>query len=225
MARPPRLVVPGQPLHLVQRGNNRSRCFLDSEDYERYYQALCVSSRRYGCAVHAYVLMTNHVHLLMTPDNADGPASMMQMVGRCYVRSFNARHKRSGTLWEGRYRSALIDSDHYLLACSRYIELNPVRAGIVSTAGQYAWSSYRHNAEGVADPLIAAHPLYRLLGVDGVERRTAYRKLIGTGLEPEAVNAIRRATVGGTILGDSLFRERLEQMLHRTLTPYSDPLL
>jgi putative transposase len=218
MARLPRFVVPGQPLHLTQRGNNRSACFIDSADFERYRQSLYEACRRSACAIHAYVLMTNHIHLLVTPLEECGPARMMQMVGQRYVRSFNARRHRSGTLWEGRYRSALIDSDHYLLACSRYIELNPVRARMAWRASQYRWSSYRHNADGEPDPLVTPHPLYQALGADAVGRQAAYRELFGLECEPIEADAIRRATLGGTVLGSPAFRQRIEESLRRPVT-------
>ena len=142
MARLPRIVVPGQPLHIVQRGNNRTHCFFTDADYHFYLDCLADAASHFGCRIHAYVLMTNHVHLLLTPDTSTSPSLALQSVGRRYVRYVNHRYNRSGTLWEGRYKSALIDSERYFLACSRYLDLNPVRAKMVNHPGEYPWSSY-----------------------------------------------------------------------------------
>ena len=154
MARKPRFNLPGVPQHVIQRGNNRESCFFDAEDYRCYLDALGHASKQCGCAVHAYILMTNHVHLLVTQERRDGVSAMMQSLGRRYVRYINDRHRRTGTLWEGRYKAALVDSERYLLACYRYIELNPVRAGMVELPGRYPWSSYRYNALGMPDSLV-----------------------------------------------------------------------
>lgn len=218
MARFPRLVAPGTPLHLIQRGNNRSPTFRTAEDFRRYHTLLLEASKRYECAVHAYVLMTNHVHLLLTPADAIGPARMMQAVGRTYVRYFNARHNRTGTLWEGRYRSTLVDSERYLLACSRYIELNPVRARMVEHPGEYHWSSYAHNADGALDTIIAAHPVYQALNSAPSIRQREYRSLFKSRIEPNVLDAIRRCTNRGTALGDSPFCEQVEEVLKRPVT-------
>ncbi len=215
MARLPRLVVAGQPLHLIQRGNNRAAIFFADEDYQCYRDALGEASQRFGCAIHAYVLMTNHVHLLITPADERGPARLMQAVGRRYVRYINAHYRRTGTLWEGRYKSALIDSDHYLLACSRYIELNPVRAGLVEDPAQYRWSSYRHNAGGVPDALLTPHALYQALGSPRAERQRAYHALCRTHLDAQTLAAIRRATHDGAVLGRDRFRAQIEAALQR----------
>jgi len=219
MPRMPRPIVPGQPLHLIQRGHNRSASFHDRHDFAFYLRVLTEESRRAGCAIHAYVLMTNHVHLLITPDSKDGPARMMQRLGRRYVRYFNKRRGRTGTLWEGRYRSTLVDSDRYLLACSRYIELNPVRAGIVADPAAYGWSSYRCNATGRPDPLITPHATYRALAPGADERRAAYRALFDAPLERATLDAIRDAAKSGAVLGTARFREQLEAVLKRSLVP------
>ena len=218
MARLPRLVVAGIPLHLIQRGNNRSATFCAAEDYRRYGAVLLGASRRFGCAIHAYVLMTNHVHILLTPADERGPARMMQTLGRVYVRYFNARYKRTGTLWEGRYRSTLVDSEHYFLACSRYIELNPVRARMVEHPSQYRWSSYRHNAFGKPDRLITQHAVYQALNTVPVIRQGAYRSLCERQLDQSALDAIRRATNRGTALGDAPFCQQVEALLKRPVT-------
>jgi len=218
MPRPPRVVLPGHTLHLIQRGNNRSSCFVDDEDRACYLAALLHSSERARCPVHAYVLMTNHVHLLVTASEASAPARMMQALGRNYVRYFNDRHGRTGTLWEGRYRSTLIDSDRYFLQCSRYIETNPVRAGMVSSPADYLWSSFGSNADGRPDPLVRPHPVYLALGHSVSRRREAYRALFSTPLAPPELDAIRRATNKGMPLGFDDRRLDLERALGRPLS-------
>lgn len=218
MPRPPRFVLPGQPLHLIHRGNNRSALFLSSEEFRHYRQVLHDASVRTACAIHAYVLMTNHVHLLVTPTQTNSAARLMQTIGRAYVHWFNNRHRRSGTLWEGRYRSTLIDSDEYLLACSRYIELNPVRAGMAAQPENYSWSSFRHNACGEMDPLVTSHALYDNLGAESVARCEAYRALFRRPLDCVVVDAIRQATQKGTVLGRATFTVELERALERRLS-------
>lgn len=152
MARQPRFDLPGVPQHIVQRGNDRQPRFADTAGYLRYRQELGEAARKHGCTLHAYVLMTNHVHLLATPAEPGGISRMMQAIGRRYVAAFNARYRRTDTLWEGRFKSALVDSERYVLACYRYIELNPVRAGMVAAPGDYRWSSYHANADGRTEP-------------------------------------------------------------------------
>ncbi|HEX7979363.1 MAG TPA: transposase [Gemmatimonadaceae bacterium] len=192
MPRPPRVVRAGDVLHLIQRGNNRAACFVDDTDCERYLNLLLRASRRTRCAIHAYVLMPNHAHLLVTAGESLAPARMMQELGRDYVRYFNDRHVRTGTLWEGRYRSSLIDSERYFLTCSRYIEMNPVRAGLVGEPEAYRWSSFRSNTEGEPDALICPHAVYLALGRCGRERRAAYRALFDTSLTSRELDALRR---------------------------------
>lgn len=216
--RPPRAVLPGQPLHLIQRGNNRSACFVDDADRGHYKRALRSASAHAGCAIHAYVLMTNHVHLLITPSNAGSPGRMMQMLGRRYVRYFNDRYGRSGTLWEGRCHSTMVDSELYFLACSRYVESNPVRAGLVARPDGYPWSSYRCNADGEPDDLVTPHALYIALGPHPELRRASYRTLFSAPSDPDMLDAIRRATNAGTVLGGVQHREMLEAALNRRLT-------
>lgn len=174
MARLGRYFLPGQPLHVIQRGNNRAPIFFHDEDYTRYRDWLARAAAEQGCAVHAYVLMTNHVHLLVTPESADSLPRLMQSLGRRYVRSVNAAYRRTGTLWEGRYRAAPIDSEAYFLACCRYIELNPVRARMVAHPRDYRWSSYAAHARGARDALAHDHPLYRAWA----HRRSSGRKPI-----------------------------------------------
>jgi putative transposase len=218
MPRPPRAVLPGQPLHIIQRGVNRSACFVDDADRVRYKHALSSASDRAGCAIHAYVLMTNHVHLLLTPKDAGSAGRMMQTLGRHYVRYFNDRYGRSGTLWEGRYRSTMVESDRYFLACSRYVESNAVRAGMVARPDLYRWSSYCCNAEGEPDALVTPHACY--LELDGCPalRRASYRALFSSPCDPDVLDAIRRATNDGTVLGGAPHREWLEASLNRRLT-------
>lgn len=213
MARLPRLIVAGMPLHVIQRGHNRSITFLVADDYRRYRELLLNASHRFGCAIHAYALMTNHVHLLLTPDNERGPSRMMQAIGRVYVRYVNARYQRTGTLWEGRYRSSLVDCDRYLLACFRYIELNPVRAGMVKHPIRYRWSSYGHNARGKPDSLITHHAIYQSLASSPAGRQAAYRALFETRLERTTIDCIRGAANRGTVLGDEAFRTQMEASL------------
>ena len=165
MARLPRIDMLGIPQHLIQRGNNRGVCFFADEDYVFYLECLNKAAKKYDCSMHAYVLMTNHVHLLVTPETKGGLSVMMQSVGRSYVRYINGHYRRSGTLWEGRYKSSLIESERYLLTCYRYIELNPVRAGMVSFPGDYRWSSYHCHARGsVGGGMVTDHALFTCAG-------------------------------------------------------------
>lgn len=215
MARWPRLVVPGLPLHVVQRGNNRTLTFHSDEDFACLRATLLYASRRSGCRVHAYALMPNHVHLLVTPEDTRGPSRLMQIVGRRYVRYFNARYARTGTLWEGRFRSSLVDSDNYLLACCRYIDRNPVKAGIVDEPTQYRWSSYRHLALGHADPLISPHAVYTALGATPESRQASYRALCENEVAPPLLFMIRSCTTGGGAMGSEDFRAQMEAILRR----------
>ena len=205
MARPPRIVLPGQPVHVVQRGHNRQPVFFDALDYRQYLKHLADAAERTICDLHAYVLMTNHVHLLVTPNRTCSLSQLMQSVNRRFVRFINSRYGRRGTLWEGRFKSALIDNDRYLFACSRYIELNPVRAGMVDTPAMYRWSSYLCNALGRKDPLLTSHAMYHALGDNPEERRKAYRQLFEGELEENVVATIRSATQRGrTMSGQPL---------------------
>src|SRR5574337_770254 len=171
MPRQRRLDLPGVPQHIIQRGNNRQPCFLREQDYRCYLSQLDEAAQAQGCRLHAYVLMTNHVHLLMTPEVVGAVARTMQCLGRRYVQYFNHTYRRSGTLWEGRYRATVIEDEPYLFACLCYIELNPVRAGMVKHPRDYLWSSYHANADGEPDELITPHRLYRALGRTDEERR------------------------------------------------------
>ena len=219
MARLPRLTAPGLPHHLIQRGNNRQSIFLDEVDCVRYLDDLAELSALHGLAIHAYVLMPNHVHLLATPAASDTLARLMQALGRRYVRWFNARHRRTGTLWEGRYRSTVVESDRYLLACMRYIELNPVRAGLVDDAAAYRWSSHRHQLGQKVDPLITEHAVYWALGNTPFERQLAYRRLFEQGPEEGETEAIRAATNRGWALGEADFIEQIAAKAGRRANP------
>jgi len=196
-----RCVIAGLPLHVVQRGINRQPCFFSHADYVVYLRFLQMSAMEFACSVHAYCLMTNHVHLLLTPAKADACARLMKKLGQCYVQHVNSNLKRTGTLWEGRFRSCMVRSDAYVLACYRYIELNPVRAGMVAAPAEYRWSSYCVNAEGVVDGLITPHAAYHALSTDAAKRRGAYKTLCQSAPPQRVVDEIRRATRRGAVAG------------------------
>ena len=177
MPRLPRYFAPNVPLHIIQRGNDHQVIFADETDYVFFRDCLREAALERGLAIHAYVFMTNHFHVLATPSEASTVGKTLQSVGRRYVQHFNYRHHRSGTRWEGRYRATAIDSEAYLLICSRYIELNPVRAGMVDHPRDFRWSSYLYNAQGETDELVTAHYLYKALGRNRGERQAAYRAL------------------------------------------------
>ncbi len=219
MARLGRYFLPDQPLHVIQRGNNRGAIFFAEDDYARYRDWLAEAASRYGLRVHAYVLMTNHVHLLATPQRADSLPRVMQSLGRRYVRHVNAAHGRTGTLWEGRYRATPIDSEAYFLVCCRYIELNPVRAKMVDHPRAYRWSSHAAHARGIADPLACEHPLYRALGRTRAERQSSYRALFRQALDGGMVDALRAATNGGWALGDERFAQHVAKLAGRRAVP------
>ena len=219
MPRRPRVVLPGVPLHLIQRGNNRQVCFVADDDYRLYLDYLKEFAGSTGCAVHAYVLMTNHVHLLISADGGDAPGALMKALGQRYVQYFNRTYRRSGTLWEGRYRSCLTQTEDYLLACQRYIELNPVRAGMVEHPADYRWSSYRANAQGEEDALVTPHEVYLALGNTTEPRLAAYRELFRCELEPGLLNQIRQASNGNFALGSVRFAEEIAAALGRRVTP------
>jgi putative transposase len=219
MARQPRYVLPGQPQHVIQRGNNRDVIFVAEADHRFYLDKLKDACDSMGCEVHAYVLMTNHVHLLMTPYEQNSLGRVMQSLGRRYVQYFNHRYRRTGTLWEGRYRATLIDAESYLLTCYRYIELNPLRAGMVSHPADYPWSSYRSNALGQPDALISEHALYRCLGMSDGERCRCYRNLFDECIRKETLETIREATNKAWVLGNDCFRARIEDLVNRRTAP------
>ena len=221
MARQPRYVVKGQPQHVIQRGNNREVIFASEDDYRFYLDKLKEVCVKFQCNVHAYVLMTNHVHLLMTPHMEHGISKVMQSLGRYYVQHFNYMYNRTGTLWEGRYKATLIDSERYLLTCSRYIELNPVRAGMVEHPSRYPWSSYHCNAHGSDDSRVTHHSLYKQLGHTDDERQKAYRQLFQARISDLTLEEIREATNKAWVLGNERFKEKIDKLTSRQTAPKS----
>ncbi|TLS67497.1 transposase [Mariprofundus erugo] len=219
MARQPRFILPGQPQHVIQRGNNRDAIFAADEDYQFYLEKLAMVCERFDCQLHAYVLMPNHVHLLMTPNTGNGIGKVMQSLGRYYVQYFNRQYQRTGTLWEGRYRSTVLDSEAYLMACSRYIELNPVRAGMVEHPGEYPWSSYEYNAQGYESDLVTAHALYLQLGNHPQARCEAYSRLFEADMDSALLDEIREATNKSWVLGSGTFKEQVETLTKRQASP------
>ena len=218
MARLPRLSIAGYPHHLIQRGNNRQAIFASDADRRMMLDLLAEHSKQCNVAVHAYVLMDNHFHLLATPSTDDGLAKMMQAVGRRYVRYFNDRQQRSGTLWEGRFKSSLIQSERYLLACMAYIDLNPVRAGMVTQPGDYAWSSYANHAGQRQDPWLTPHPLYWELGNTPFAREMAYANLVQAGIASRQQTALTDATLRGWALGEPEFVADLQKRTPRRVS-------
>lgn len=219
MPRRARIAVPGIPWHIIQRGNNRSACFFTEDDYWIYLDTLSEQAAKYGCHIHAYVLMTNHVHLLITPERCDSAALMMKNLGQRYVQYINRTYRRSGTLWEGRFKSCLAQEEAYVLTCYRYIELNPVRANIVNHPRDYPWSSFKTNADGQPSPLVTPHANYLNLGPTERKRQTVYRSLFGTHIDTKTLEAIRAATNGNYALGDSRFHDEIESVVKRRVTP------
>ncbi|MBV1787106.1 transposase [Marinobacterium sp. D7] len=212
MTRRPRICPEGIPQHIIQRGNNRQVCFTKDDDYATYAQWLAEASERYEVQIHAWVFMTNHVHLLATPLKEGALSSMMQHLGRRYVRYFNNMYQRTGTLWEGRFKSCLVHSEHYLLICQRYIEMNPVKAGMVRHPSQYHWSSYHAHAQGVDAALWTPHDQYLSLGKNKTERQKTYRELFETSLPEEQVQHIRLSVNQGLPLGNDRFRDEIERL-------------
>jgi putative transposase len=215
----PRICLPGFAQHVIQRGNNRQVCFAADEDFAAYAHWLAEYADKYRVAVHAWVFMTNHVHLLVTPATSRGVSRLMQALGRRYVRYFNCSYRRSGTLWEGRFKSCVVAAEDYLLTCQRYIELNPVRAGMVDGPADYPWSSFRANGLGYATQLCTPHEVYQRLGLDAPERTAAYRELFRAQLAPATVSRIRRATEKGMALGDDRFKQEVERLAKRRVAP------
>ena len=218
MARLPRLTLPGYPHHVIQRGNNRQAIFASTADYPVLLDLLRDNAQKFSVAIHAYVLMSNHFHLLATPQTADGLPQMMQAVGRSYVRTFNNAQGRTGTLWEGRYRSTLIQSDRYLLACMVYIDLNPVRAGLVAQADDYPWSSHAHYIGRQVDKLVTPHPLFWELGNTPFAREAAYAELVHTGIAGAEQAALTEATLRGWALGGADFVAELQKISPRRVS-------
>ena len=219
MPRRARLSLPGIPWHIIQRGNNRSACFYADEDYHLYLDILKEQAIKFDCKVHAYVLMTNHVHLLITPEKKNSVSLLMKNLGQRYVQYINRTYKRTGTFWEGRFRSCLTQSTDYVLSCYRYIELNPVRANMVKHPCSYPWSSYGVNAEAKESKLITPHDEYQALSQDGQTRRQVYRDLFKAHLDNDIIKDIRNSTNGNFVLGDARFKEEVSAMLKRRVTP------
>ena len=215
MPRKPRFYLPHIPAHVMQRGHNREPIFFEDQDYLEYLKILKRVSDSCDCAVHAYVLMTNHIHLLLTPDAGDSISRLFQECGRQYVGYFNQTYRRRGTLWEGRHKGIIVESTRYLLTCMRYIELNPVRAGIVARPGQYRWSSYAANAEGENNRILKPHEEYVNLGPTLPRRREVYRSLFDTELSSDEWERIRTYTQSGTPMGSERFKEQIERTLSR----------
>jgi len=215
MPRKPRFNLIGVPQHVIQRGNNREPCFFSESDYYRYLEDLKTAAAKFNCRIHAYVLMTNHVHMLVTPMAEHAVSEMMQSLGRRYVRYINKEYMRSGTLWEGRFKSSLIDSEKYLLTCMQYIELNPVRAAMVEHPAEYRWSSYQFNAQSKTNQLLEPHPVYTRLGATKEERNVVYRELFGQQMGKDIVHDIRDALNHVLVLDRSYFKEKIEQITQR----------
>jgi putative transposase len=218
MARLPRLTVPGYPHHIIQRGNNRQAIFTANADYEALLAMIEEYAHKAGIAIHAYVLMSNHFHLLATPDTAASIPQMMQDVGRRYVRYFNQRQGRTGTLWEGRYKSTLIQAERYLLACMVYIDLNPVRAGIALTPGDYPWSSHGHYVGLRNDRLVSPHPLYWELGNTPFARDAAYAELVRAGISAQQQHALTDSALRGWALGEADYVADLQKRTQRRVS-------
>jgi len=219
MARLPRLNMPGVPQHIIQRGNNRHACFFTQQDYVVYLDKLKEYGEKYNVYIHSYILMTNHVHLLITPEEADGASHLLQSIGRYYVRYINQTYNRSGTLWEGRFKSTLVDSEKYLLLVSRYIELNPVRAKMVDHPAEYPWSSYQKNALGKDIDLITPHHCYQSLGKTEKERHIAYQALFKNKIPDYTLDEIRNATNKAWVLGGKHFKQQIEEQTGRQSSP------
>lgn len=219
MARQPRWVIPGIPQHIVQRGNNKGSTFFDNNDYNFYRTCLRKYAEESGCRVHAYVLMTNHVHIVVTPDGRHSLSQLMQRVGTRYVGYINDRYERTGSLWEGRYYASLVETERYLLTCYRYVELNPVRAGMVEDPADYLWSSYRHNALGQDDDLVSRHTVYSELGADPDQQQKAYRTLFAKNIDRTSLETIRAAARGGWVLGGRNFADEVARKSGRSALP------
>ena len=218
MARLPRLTLPGYPHHIIQRGNNRQAIFSSSADYQTLLDLLAENAKKFDVAIHAYVLMGNHFHLLATPQTPDGLPQMMQAVGRRYVRYFNDIQKRSGTLWEGRYKSTVIQTERYLLACMAYIDLHPVRAGLAVRPSDWLWSSHAHYLGVRNDRLVTPHALYWALGNTPFAREAAYGDLVQAGVADDHQRQLTDATLRGWALGEPTFIEDLQKKIERRVS-------
>lgn len=219
MPRQPRFFLPGFPQHVVARGVNRDNVFFNPGDYRLYLRVLREAVEEHDCRIHAYVLMTNHVHLLVTPQTERAIPLVFQALGRRYVQAINRRYHRTGTLWEGRYKACIVDTANYLLTCYRYIELNPVRAGLVALPERYPYSSYAFNGLGRNDPLVTPHAEYVALAASPSARHHAYRRLFADAIGKEQLRAIRDCTNASRVLGSDRFIDRIESMLGDSVRP------
>ena len=219
MARLPRFCPSGLPQHIIQRGINRNICFVDDQDFSAYAHWLYEYSVKFKVKIHAWVIMTNHVHILATPSADDGISLMMQALGRRYVQYFNATYQRSGTLWEGRYKSSTVDTEKYVLICYRYIELNPVRAHMVNDPSDYKWSSYRYNALGIKSLICTPHEAYLSLGATADDRHKCYRELCSNHIDEKLLCDVRKALNKGHALGSERFLDEIETLYGRRFKP------
>jgi putative transposase len=218
MARLPRYTITNQTQHIIQLGRDLQQVFFEEQDYQYYHDCLDAAAYNYELKIHAYVLLPDHVHILATPTRSDSVARTLQSIGRNYVQYFNECYDGIGTLWEGRYRATVLDEKQYLLTCSRYIESNPVRAGLARNPRDYPWSSYAHNAMGKHDEMITPHREYQKLGANDKERASAYRELFKHGIDDETVARITEFTLKGWALGDARFVRKIEKLSGRRAT-------
>ncbi len=219
MPRRPRTFIPNHPVHLVQRGHNQSQVFQGPKDAKSYLGWLEEASIRHGTMIHAYVLMPNHIHLVLTPKSESSLPEMMRHVNWRYSRYVNAEHQRSGSLWDGRYKACIIDPKNYFFSCCQYVELNPVRVGMTEDPSTYRWSSFKVNALGIDSALLTPHPLYLTLGDSREKRAAAYREIVSSDLTETTIEAIRSATLGGWALGDKSFEERVTRRAGQNMAP------
>lgn len=219
MPRQPRYFVPHMPQHVIQRGVDRQPVFFEARDYELYLETLRAASSEYDCSIHAYVLMANHTHLLISPGTQRSLPLLMQAMGRGYVQKLNRLYGRTGPLWQGRYKASLIQDDLYLLTCYRYIEMNPVRAGMVKHPGDYLYSSYRRNALGKPDNFLKAHSVYESLATTREQRLTAYKTLFADEIDPDMLDLVRSTANACLVLGNEEFKNQIEAMLGRSVRP------
>ena len=215
MARLPRLVIPGQPHHVMQHGNDSQLVFRDTDDYRMFLDWLREAARQFKVAIHAYALLPNRLHLLLTPSDRDGLARMMQWIGRQYVPYFNRKYGRTGTLWQGRFKTVLMQADHYFIMCSRYIELSPVAAGLASAPVEYPWSSYAHHVGLKPDPLVSDHALYWALGNTPFEREAIYKAATEQALSHQETMLLDTIVTKGGVLGSEEFKAGLERVANR----------
>lgn len=215
MARKPRLLIADIPYHVLQRGNNKNVIFFSEQDYTFFLDVLQEAKSKHPCYIYSYCFMKNHFHLLIEPKEKDNISLLMKLLGAKYVHYINRTYKRTGTLWEGRYRCSMIDRELYFLTCLRYIEMNPVRAGIVSLPELYRWSSYRVRAFGENNQIIDLDPWYKGLGKDAQERQFIYRKFFRNSLPDSNLDLIREKTNRNRIIGDTYFTEQIEKIIGR----------